>query len=226
MKAFTVVAALSFALMTVPALAQQKPPAKPPATPLTQPAPQKPIMPPAPQTQQPPKPFPEGAKIAYCSLQEISQSSKAGQAAAAQLKALNDKKVKELDDKRKQIEASTTLMQSPSLADDKRAALQRDIDRGNTDLQRMQQDAQAEWQELNNELQKVFMGKLNPIIQQLATEKGLQLVFLREESGLLWLDPGLDLSAEITKRLDAANTAPPKAPVPDASAPPPPATRR
>jgi Skp family chaperone for outer membrane proteins len=220
MKAFTVIAALSLALITVPALAQQKPPATLP----TQPAPQKPTVPPA-TPPQPPKPFPEGAKIAFCSLQVISQNSKVGQVAAAQLKALNDKKVKELDDKRKQIEASTTLIQSPSLAEDKRAALQRDIDRGNTDLQRMQQDAQAEWQELNNELQKTFMGKVNPIIEQIAAEKGLQVLFLREESGLLWGDPALDLSAEITKRLDATNTAP-KAPVPDSPAPPPPATRR
>jgi Skp family chaperone for outer membrane proteins len=221
MKAFTVVAALSFALMTVPALAQQKPPVKPPATPpMQQPAPQKPTMPPA-TPQQPPKPFPEGAKIAYCSLQEISQNSKVGQAAAAQLKALNDRKVKELDDKRKQIEANTTLIQSPSLAEDKRAALQREIDRGNTDMQRMQQDAQAEWQELNNELQKTFMGKVNPIVQQIAVEKGLQVLFLREESGLLWGDPALDLSAEITRRLDAT-----KAPIPDSPVAPPPATRR
>jgi Skp family chaperone for outer membrane proteins len=90
----------------------------------------------------------------------------------------------------------------------------------------MQQDAQAEWQELNNELQKTFMGKVNPIVQQIAAEKGLQVLFLREESGLLWGDPALDLSAEITRRLDAANTAPPKAPVPDSPVPPPPATRR
>jgi len=220
MKVFTVVAALSFALMTVPALAQQKPPATPPA----QPAPQKPTVPPA-TSPQPPKPFPEGAKVAFCSLQEISQNSKAGQVAATQLKALNDKKVKEIDDKRKQIEANTTLIQSPSLAEDKRAGLQREIDRGNTDLQRMQQDAQAEWQELNNELQKTFMGRVNPIIQQIAAEKGLQVLFLREESGLLWADPALDLSVEITRRLDATPTAP-KAPVPDSPAPLPPATRR
>lgn len=225
MKVLTVVAALSFALITVPALAQQKPPVKPPATPPTQaPATQKPATPPA-TPAQPPRPFPEGAKIAFCSLQLISQNSKVGQAAAAQLKSLNDKKVKEIDDKNKQIEASKVLIQSPSLADDKRAALQRDIDRGTTDLQRMQQDAQAEWQELNNELQKTFMEKVNPIIQQLAAEKGLQVLFLREESGVLWGDPALDLSAEITKRLDAGGT-PPKAPAPDAPAPLPPAARR
>jgi Skp family chaperone for outer membrane proteins len=217
MKAFTVVAALIVALFTVPAFAQQKPPVqKPPAT-AAQPATQKPTTPPVtpPVAQpQPPKPFPEGAKIAFCSLQEISQNSKAGQAAATQLKALNDKKVKEIEDKQKQIQTNQTLLQSPTLADDKRASLQRDIDRGNTELQRMQQDAQAEVQELNNELQQRFLNQVNPIIQQLATEKGLQMIFLREESGLYWSDPALNLSAEIIKRLDAAAPAA-KPPTPD-----------
>jgi len=217
MKAFTVVAALIVALFTVPAFAQQKPPVqKPPATP-TQPATQKPatppITPPAAQPQ-PPKPFPEGAKIAFCSLQEISQNSKAGQAAAAQLKALNDKKVKEIEDKQKSIQASQTLLQSPTLAEDKRAGLQRDVDRGNTELQRMQQDAQAEVQELNNELQQRFLSQVNPIIQQIANEKGLQMIFLREEAGLYWSDPALNLSTEIVKRLDAATPAA-KPPVPE-----------
>jgi Skp family chaperone for outer membrane proteins len=205
MKAFTVLAALCFALLTVPAIAQQKPPVQKPTTP--------PVTPPAAQPQ-PPKPFPEGAKIAYCSLQEISQGSKAGQAAAAQLKTLNDKKVKEIEEKQKQIQANQTLLQSPSLAEDKRAALSKEVDRGNTDLQRLQQDAQAEVQELNNELQRTFLQKVNPIIEQLANEKGLQMIFLREESGLYWSDPALNLSAEIVKRLDGA-TAATKPPAPD-----------
>jgi hypothetical protein len=64
---------------------------------------------------------------------------------------------------------------------------------------------------------------VNPIVQQLATEKGLQLLFSREESGLYWSDSGLDLSAEITRRLDAAA---PKPPAPDVPAPQPPAPKK
>jgi outer membrane protein len=221
MKAFTVVAALGFALLTVPAIAQQKPPVQnPPATP---PAQQKPATPPA---AQPAKPFPEGAKIAICSLPEVSANSKAGQAARGQIEALQNKRLKEIDDKRKLIDANTTLLQSPTVAEDKRAALQKEVDRGNTEMQRMQQDAQQELQELNTELQRTFMLKLTPIVQQIAAEKGLQVLLLREEAGLLWFDPALDLSAEITRRLDAAAAAGPKSPVPDSPAPQPPAVRK
>jgi Skp family chaperone for outer membrane proteins len=228
MKAFTVVSALSFALLTVPAIAQQKPPVqKPPATSpaqpaLQKPAPPKPIAPPAAQSQ-PARPFPEGAKIAFFSLNDVAQGSKAGQAAAAQIKALQEKKVKEIDDKQKQIATNQTLLQSPTLAEDRRAALSKEIDRANLDLQRLQQDAQQEMTDLQNELQRSFAVRVNPIVQQLATEKGLQLLFSREESGLYWSDSGLDLSAEITRRLDAAA---PKPPAPDVPAPQPPAPKK
>jgi hypothetical protein len=44
-----------------------------------------------------------------------------------------------------------------------------------------------------------------PIIDALATEKGLYAIFTTE-SGALYVNPGLDLSAEIVKRLDTAAT--------------------
>jgi len=220
MKAFTVVAALSFALLTVPALAQQKPPVQTP--PQTPPAQQKPATPAA----QAAKPFPEGAKIAICSVIEVSANSKAGQAARGQIEALQTKRLKEIDDKRKLIDANTTLLQSPTLNEEKRAALQKDIDRGNVELQRMQQDAQQELQDLNTELQRSFMLKLSPVVQQIAAEKGLQVLLVRDEVGLLWFDAALDLTAEITRRLDAATAAAVKSPVPDSPAPRPPASRK
>jgi outer membrane protein len=213
MKAFTVVAALSFALLTVPAFAQQKPPQKPPATTPALPT-QKPAAP-AP-TPGPPKPFPEGAKIAYFSPQAIVNDSKDGKAGSTQLKALQEKKVKEIQDKQKQLETDQNLVNSPTLADDKRAALQKEIDRIQVDLQRMQQDAQQELQELQNELQGQFQRKLAPIVQQLAVEKGLQMVFVADPQTIYWADTGLDLSAEITRRMDAASTT--KSPSPDPSA--------
>ncbi len=212
MKAFTVVAALSFALLTVPALAQQKPPQKPPATPPAAPT-QKPAAPaPAPTT--PPRPFPEGAKIAYFNPQKIVNDSKDGKAGSAQLKTLQEKKVKEIQDKQKQLETDQNLVNSPTLADDKRAALQKEIDRITVDVQRMQQDAQQEMQELQNELQGQFQRKLGPIVQQLAVEKGLQMIFVADPQTIYWADTGLDLSDEITKRMDASSTT--KTPSPEA----------
>jgi outer membrane protein len=217
MKALTVAAALSFALVTVQAFAQttQKPPVKPPAT-QTPPAPtQKPTPPPTPAQQpQPPKPFPEGAKVAYFNPQEIVNASRDGKAGTAKLNALREKKVKEIQDKQKQLETDNNLINSPTLAEDKRAGLQKEIDRLQVDIQRMQQDAQQEMQEMQNDLQNEFGRKLAPVVQQIATEKGLHMVFVVDQS-IYWADPGLDITNEIVKRLDAGSTTKSPSPAPN-----------
>jgi hypothetical protein len=48
------------------------------------------------------------------------------------------------------------------------------------------------------------------IIESVAREKGLQLLFSQADSGLVWADTGLDLTAEVIRRLDAASAAAPK----------------
>jgi Skp family chaperone for outer membrane proteins len=216
MRASTLVVALSVALVSMPAFAQQKPPVQKPPAP-AQPAAQ------APATQQPPAPFPEGAKIAYVNLQQVFQDSKDGKAARARNDELQNRKLKEIQDKQKLIDANQTLLQSPTLADDKRATLAKEVDRGNTELQRLQQDAQQEVQDLQNDLQNQFARKLAPLAQQMAKEKGLQMILIADPQTIYWADAGLDLSAELTRRLDAAASAPapaPKAPGSNSSVPP------
>ncbi len=211
MNAFTLVAALSVSMLTGAAVAQQKSPvATPPAA--AKPAVQKPATPP-PAVKQPPAPFPEGAKIAYVNLQQVFEESKDGKAARARSDELQNRKLKEIDDKRKQIEANQTLLKSPSLPADKRAALSREVERGNTEITRLQQDAQRELQELQSELQNQFTRRLGPVTQQLAREKGLQMILTINAQTIFWADPSLDLTAELIRRLDAATSAAaPKAP--------------
>ena len=52
-------------------------------------------------------------------------------------------------------------------------------------------------------MQNEFVKKLQPIIEQIANEKGLHIVFNAAESGIAWAAPGLDLTADVVKKLDA-----------------------
>ena len=56
-------------------------------------------------------------------------------------------------------------------------------------------------------MQDEFVQKVNPIIEQVAKEKGLQIVFNGGDAGFAWADPGLDLTSEVIKRLDASDQA-------------------
>jgi Skp family chaperone for outer membrane proteins len=216
MRRFTVAVILSLALGAVPtiALAQAKPPTTPP------PATQKPPTPPPPAAQPPaaapppaaqpaptPKPFPEGAKIAFINVPRIASESAEGKASSSRVKALQERKLAELAAKNKQVETGQQRLNSGALlSDEARAATQKEIDKLNVEIQRMQQDAEAELQELQQQLQVDFQRRLFPIIQQIALEKSLHML-LSTEAGLVWAEPSLDLTPEIIRRFDATTAA-------------------
>jgi Skp family chaperone for outer membrane proteins len=217
LKTMTVVGAVSLVLAAGSALAQT-PPTQPPAQPPTQPPAkpptgQPPVTPPAPAaTPQPPRPFPEGAKIAYVDLQRIAQSSAEGKAAAAKLEELKKQKTAELTEKNKALEGLRTKLQQGGtvLSDGARAQLEKDIDKQTREIQFLQQSAQAEFEQLEQELNQEFQRKLNPILDQVSKEKGLHMLFSIRDNGAVWADTGLDLSDEIVKRFDAAAKTPAK----------------
>jgi len=189
-----------FALSAAPVFAQTPAaPAKPAATPATQtPAP-------APIPVAPPAPFPAGAKIAFFNPQAVFQASADGRAAVSRVNALIQKKQTENADKAKLLQGNQQKLQTSGsvMNEAARVQLEKEIEKQTKDAERFQQDAQAEVQELQTEVQNEFVKKLSPIVEQLATEKGLHLVFNASESGIAWATPGLDLTGEVIKKLDA-----------------------
>ena len=208
LKMMIVIAALGVALAAGQAFAQApspagaQAPAQKPAE--SKPSEQKPTPPATPAAA--PRPFPEGAKIAYIDLQYIASNSVEGKGATAQIQEFTKKKQAELEVKQKALEgARNKLLQgSTVMSDQARNQLEKDIDKMSRELQYAQQDAQSEQQTLTQDLQNVFQTKLNPIIDQVAKEKGLQLVLSIADSGAVWADTGLNISAEVMKRLDAS----------------------
>ncbi len=194
----------------------QQPPAKPPAAqvPAQPPAAQVPAQPAA--APAPAPKFPEGARFAYINIQRIAAESAEGKASTARLEALRQKKASELNERNKALEANQNKLRSSVMSADAQAQVQKDIDKQQVDIQRLTQDAQAELQDLQNELQVEFQRKLGPIIQQVATEKSLLVLFSQADSGMVWADPGLDVTADVIRRFDAAAAAAakPKAPAP------------
>ena len=228
MKGLVIAGALALVLSGSPGFAQtppagQKPPAPAPSgqttpTPATQPSPQ----PPPTSTAKPPAPFPHGAKVAYVNLQLVAQVSKEGQAANAKVADFTKKKQAEIAEKQKQIQGNQQKLQTGGtvLSDAARAQLEKDIERQGRELERLQQDAQADLDSLNRDLQAEFNKKLFPILEQISTEHSLHLLFSAADAGLIWAAEGLDLSMEAVKRLDAASPAPAPAAAPPAAKPP------
>lgn len=189
--------------------AQQPKPAAPATQPPAQPAPGQQPAPTLTPTPQPPAPFPAGAKIAYVNPQRIFQESADGKAAMARVQALIQKKQTEGQDKQKALQSNQQKLQTSGnvMNEAAKGQLEKEIEKQQVEAQRFQQDAQAEINELQQEVQNEFIRKVQPLIEQVAKEKGLQLVFDVANAGLVWGEPGLDLSNEIVKKLDGAKPA-------------------
>jgi len=171
--------------------AQTTPPAAPPAQ-----TPPPAALAPKPEA---PRPYPEGAKIAYIE----------GKAATAKLQELEKKKVAELTEKNKALEAAKTKQQTSAtiMNDSARLALEKEVDKLTREIQFLQQEAQSDRQALQAELQVEFQRKLNPVLEQVGKEKGLHMLVDINNAGAVWVDTGLDLTGEVIKRLDAARPA-------------------
>ena len=142
--------------------------------------------------------------MAFVNLQVIAQLSSDGKAAAAKVNGLTQKKQSEIADKSKVLQGNQQKLQTGGgvMSDSARGQLEKEIERQQRELERMQQDAQAELNELQQELQGDFQKKLLPVLEQLAKEKGLQFLFSGADAGLIWAEPGLDLTLEAVKKLD------------------------
>ena len=192
--------------LVAPALAQTAPKPAAPADKAAAPAaPKAPAAAPAPVQTAPVVPFPDGAKLAFIDVQRVIAESKEGQSASNKVKALNDRKVADLNERNKALQTDQQKLASGAgvLSDSAREELQRKIERQNTDIERATQDAQKELQELQQSLQLEFQRKLNPVLAEVAQEKGLHLVFSAGDAGLAWAHAGLDLTADVIKKFDA-----------------------
>lgn len=201
MRGLAIVAAFGLALGSSPAFAQAPPAGRAPAPP----PPARPAAPaaaPAPA----PVPFLQGAKAAFVNLQAVAGLTVDGKAAAVKVNALAQKKQVEGADKTKALQANQQKLQTSGgvMNEVARAQLEKDIERQQLEGQRFEQDAQAELNELQQQLQQEFQAKLLPILEALAKEKGLQALFSTGDAGIIWIEPGTDLTLEAVARMDAA----------------------
>jgi outer membrane protein len=163
-------------------------------------------------------PFPAGTKYAFVNIQRIAAESAAGITLTGNVQALNQQKVNELNEKnvalqatQQKLDAGATVL-SPTAA----AQLQREIERQQIDIQRFTEDAQQEVTALQTQLQDEFQLRLSPVIQAVATERDLDLLFSVADSGLVWAEQSLDITSDVIQRFDALGAA---APAPAAAAP-------
>ena len=161
----------------------------------------------APAAAQPPAAAPGGAiKIAVIDTEKILLSSQAGKKALADLKKLQEQRETELRGRAQELKDLQTKISEGrlSLAQDKLAELSKQYEEKEIALRRQQDDAPRELNKKRDEMLGQIDERVMPVINQVGKDLGYTLIFRKFESGLIYADEAIDITATIIQRLDAA----------------------
>jgi outer membrane protein len=147
----------------------------------------------------------DASRVGAVSLAYVARSSKAGQAALAEIDKFVKQKESEAALKAAELEKQRLDLQKTSVGLSARAIadLQKAFDKSRVEFERFQQDAQADIERMQMQFDAEFRVKLAPIIDSVSKAKGLHFVFGLEQAQILWWSPAIDISEEVVRRLDA-----------------------
>jgi outer membrane protein len=148
---------------------------------------------------------PDTTKIGAINLSYVARTSKAGKEGLARIEAAGRQRSLEVEAKAAELQKQQTELQKSSIGLSARALadLQRTFEKSKIDFDRLQQDAQKDIEAMQTRFELDFRARLAPVIDEVSKEKGLQFVFGLEQAAIVWWNPGVDISDEVVKKLDA-----------------------
>jgi outer membrane protein len=147
-----------------------------------------------------------GIKIAVIDTERILLTSNTGKKALADLKKLQEGKEAEARTKQQEIKDLQAKISDGrlSLAQDKLGEMEKQLEAKLVSLRRFQEDANAELGKMRDQVLAAIDQKVMPVINQVGKELGYTLIFRKFESGLIYADEAVDITASIIQRLDGA----------------------
>ena len=148
-------------------------------------------------------------KVAVINMQNAIVASKDGQKAGQELTAKFAPRQKEFDAQRSELATLQDQLQKGgnTLAPEKVAQLQKDIDEKGRRLQRIQTDVRDEYTADQQRLLVPLEQKMVAIITQYAKQKGFNVV-LDTSGPVVFADPAIDITKDIVALYDAAPAGP------------------
>jgi outer membrane protein len=144
-------------------------------------------------------------RVAVIDTEKILLSSQAGKKAIAELKKIQEAKEGELRSKQQEIKDMQEKIQQGrlSLAQDKLAEMEKQLEDREIAMRRLSDDATRDLNKKKDELLGGIDEKVMPVINQIGHEQGYTMIFRKFESGLIYADEAIDITASVIQRLDA-----------------------
>jgi len=141
------------------------------------------------------------AKIAWMNLQAAVFTCDEGKKEMAEVQKFVDAKNAELENLRKEDDnlKNQRSVQGSKLNEEALADLDDQIDAKDTALQRFQQDTQKEIDGRRTRVTNYIVKRMQPVVEKVAKEKGLNAVMILNESRDAWVDPSLIVTEDIIK---------------------------
>jgi Skp family chaperone for outer membrane proteins len=151
---------------------------------------------------------PDGApKIAVIDTEKILLSSATGKNALAALKKSQEQAEAEAKTRIQEIkDLQTKIQNGQSLPASQLAELKKQLDEKEAALRRWQDDAKRDLDKKRDNILAEIDKKVMPHINQIAKESGYTLIFRKFESGLIYADDAIEITAAVIQRLDGGAT--------------------
>jgi len=147
-------------------------------------------------------------KIGYVDLQRALNEVEEGRTAKARLKAKFDKSQAQLDKEQTSLKARKEELDKKRLAMDEATLRQKaeELDKEFVRVSGLYSKLQKELSDEEREATAQIFKKMRALIADLAEKQGFTYVLEMNESGLLYGPPSLDLTNELVRAYNTANT--------------------
>ncbi|MCX6572026.1 MAG: OmpH family outer membrane protein [Candidatus Aminicenantes bacterium] len=153
----------------------------------------------------------QASKIAIINSQKAFETSVEGKRVLGQMQ---DRETKIKTDIQKQDDSIRLLENKLStgrltMTNEALLGIQADIDKKTTERKRYEEDATRDAQQFSGNLVQKIRAEMVTIIENLAKERGLELVLDVAQSGVVTFSPTVDITDEIIRRYDQSKAATP-----------------
>jgi outer membrane protein len=144
-------------------------------------------------------------RIGYVDLQRAIREVDEGKAATAVLKRDFDEKQRQLDTTKTEFDKAKADFEKQSvvMADQAKRDRSGDLDRKAMELQQLFMQLQKDLSEREREVMRGIFDKMTGVVREIAEADGFTMVLDRNDSGIVFALPSLDLTNELVRKYNA-----------------------
>ena len=145
-------------------------------------------------------------KMGWMNVQQAIVTSDEGAKTMSDIQKFVDSKNSELEAMKREAEDLRTKLevQSSKLTDEAQMDLEEKARLAETSLQRFQEDTQRDITSRQQRMYNVISGKMGPVIEKVAIDKGFDAIIVYDPQRDAWVNPALNVTEDVIKAYNQA----------------------